>query len=116
MSAPETYLPPTPLLAPDSVGRGASPNRGTWVMRRRFSVAFAVAVLVASGLFVFAANPAVAPSKMWTSDADFSGGTFAGTRVVGTGPGASIELAIYPTPHWGNMGPTGGPAPRAEEG
>src|SRR3989304_4630075 len=62
MSAPETYLPPTPLLAPDSVGGGASPNRGTWVMRRRFSVAFAIAVLVASGLFVFAAHPAVAPS------------------------------------------------------
>jgi len=81
-------------------------------MRRRFSVAFAIAVLVASGLFVFAANPAVAPSKTWTSDADFSGGTFAATRVVGTGPGASIELAIDPTPNWVNMAPTVAPSTR----
>ena len=81
-------------------------------MRRRFSVVVALVLLVVSGLFVFAANPVVAPSQKWTSDTDFSGGTFLATRVVGTGNGASIQLGVNPTQNWVNMAPSGAPSPR----
>ncbi len=80
---------------------------------RRAFAAFAVVLLAVSGLVVFSAGPARGLlSKTWTSDADFAGGTYWDTRLVGAGSSASIELATNPVYDWIAMHPAAAPSPR----
>jgi len=101
----------------ETLGRRESPlsrrdGRGTGPVRRLL-VVLAVASVAASGLFLYVGGPvAAALSKTWTSDADFGGGTFVSTEVVGTGDAASIRLRIDPVLNWILMEPEMAPSPR----
>jgi len=78
---------------------------------RRLLVVLAIVSIVASGLFVLAAETAAALSKTRTLDTDFAGGTFSATEVVGTGD-ASIQLSLSPVYGWINMAPASPPSAR----
>ncbi len=82
-------------------------------MVRRVLAAVVVVSVVASGLFLLSSPPAVGLSlKQWATDADFAGGSFFNTQVVGTGNPASIQLIVSPTYGWNHMFPVNPPSPR----
>ncbi len=80
---------------------------------RRLLVVLAIVSMLVAGLFVYAAEPASALSRTWTSDTDFAGGTGTGAEVVGTGAAASVELQISPLYNWIKPTPANPPSARA---
>ena len=79
---------------------------------RRFWVVLAVVSILAAGFVLSVPGPAAALSATWTSDADFAGGTFLLTEVVGTGTAAVIQLALNPMYNWIQKFPAIAPTPR----
>ena len=80
-------------------------------MRRSWAV-LAVASMLAAGLVLALPGPAAALSATWASDADFSGGTFLSTELVGSGTAAAIQLRLSPMYNWIRMYPAVAPSPR----